>query len=224
MNYKRILALLLAAALCIVCMTGCNQATSARNAIELFEQEMNELDYKGAFAYVADYDGFGFSNSDGVREIIDAVARSMDIQIINDVSGLSSANIDVRITTIDLRELYRQAVENVLPGFYGQAIAGPTIPESEILDAIVEQIIVLAGSPDVATVSTDLTLNLYLDNKDRWLIALDQQSYAAITGYLDEANALVTAGNLIVATTAPTTTTTTAAQPEDESAQTEETE
>ena len=56
---RRFFALFLSLVL-LMCVVGCNEATSARDAVQRFEAAMNENDYKTAFAYVADYDGFKF--------------------------------------------------------------------------------------------------------------------------------------------------------------------
>lgn len=201
MKKIRIFALML---VFVLILTGCNKASSARSAIELFNREMNSLDYKSAFAYIADYDGFGFTGSEGVEDLINIVARSLKIDVINDSSGNLSANIDVRITTVDLRELYKRAAETVVPQFYRPAVGGGSISQDELRTSMINEIVALSGQSSVPTVSTDCTLLVVKNDSDKWEIRLDTASYNAITGYLDEANALVSSGTLM-GTTAPTT-------------------
>lgn len=211
MNLKRCTAILLAVAM-LVTLVGCNKATSARNAVERFETAMNENNYREAFAYVADYDGFGFS--DGTEKIMDAVAKSMNINIVSESMGASSGTIDVDITTVDLRAVYVEAAKMVIPQYYQSAVSGVSISSEEIGNKLASQVVVLCDSGAAQTVTTRCTLQMAQNSKGEWEIRLDTASYSAITGYLDEANNLVTTGaindsmanSMGIQTTATTTT------------------
>lgn len=193
---KRLFAILLSLAL-LMCAVGCNEATSARDAVERFETAMNENEYKTAFAYVADYDGFGFD--DETERLINAVASSMNINIINEAGSATSATIDADITTIDLREVYCEAAAAVIPQYYNAALAGEEISSVDISSRMMQEVMALAESGTAPTVTTRVTLMLTTNSDSKWVIRMDVLVYNAITGYLDEANNLITTGTIVQA-------------------------
>ena len=180
----------------LLAMAGCNNATSPRDAVERFERAMNECDFRTAFAYVADYDSFGFSSTDGSEDIIKTVASSLRIDIISDTGGVVSSTVNVQITSVDLRKIYCDAAEIVIPQYYHAAVSGQSISSDEIGARLVEQVVSLSLQGTAATVTTQCALQLEKDDDDKWVIRLDTASYSAITGYLDEANNLITTGSI----------------------------
>ena len=118
-------ALLLALCL-LLTLAGCNRANSATDCVSRFQTAMNKEDFREAFAYVADYDGFGFS-SDGSEDIIAAVARTLSIEVLSETPVTGGANLYVNITTIDLREAYCDAANVVIPTYYKMAVSGQPI-------------------------------------------------------------------------------------------------
>lgn len=216
---KRIVALILAVVM-LASFCGCNRATSARNAVELFEIAMNENDFRQAFAYVATYDGFGFSG--GSEEIMKAVASKMRIDIVNESVGSTSGTIDVDITTVDLRKVYSAAAASVIPKYYQTAVSGVQISADEIGTQLVNAVVLLCENDSAPTVTTRCTLQVTQNKKGKWEIILDTASYNAITGYLDEANNMINTGSIIDSmssilgvTTAPTTAPTAPPSPSD---------
>lgn len=193
---KRLFAILLSLTL-LICVAGCNEATSARDAVERFETAMNENEYKTAFAYVADYDGFGFD--DETERLINAVASSMSINIINEAGSATSATIDADITTIDLREVYCEAAAAVIPQYYNAALAGEEISAVDISSRMMQEVMALAESGTAPTVTTRVTLMLTTNSDSKWVIRMDVLVFNAITGYLDEANNLITTGTIVQA-------------------------
>lgn len=193
---KRIFAIFLAAAM-LLCAAGCNEATSARDAISRFEAAMNENDYKTAFAYVADYDGFGFDSD--TERIINAVASSLQINVINEAGSSSSATAEVDITTIDLREVYCSAASIVIPKYYNDALEGKSISADDISFNMMQEVISISEMHTAPKVTTRLSLNLTTNSDGKWVIRLDVLAYNAITGYLDEANNLITTGTIVQA-------------------------
>ncbi len=198
MKFRKIICLLLALSLITGCMCACNKANSPRDAVDRFAAAMNKNDFRTAFAYIADYDSFGFT--DRTEDIIKAVSSSMKVEFIGESAGSSSATVEVKITTVDLREVYMNAAAKVIPDFYDDAVSGRVISEHEVGDRMIDEVASQAADPYAPTVTTQLSL--YLTNSDgKWLIKLDTPAYYAITGYLDEANNLVTTGMIINAIT-----------------------
>lgn len=196
---KRFITALLAL-LVLLSLFGCNKATSPRDAVDRFASAMNQNNFRSAFAYVADYDSFGFT--DKTEDIIKAVASSMRVEFINESVGSTSATVDVKVTTVDLREVYMNAAAKVIPEFYQAAVSGQTISESVVGDRMIEEIAAQAADSYAPTVTTQLSLYLTKTDDGKWQIRLDTNAYYAITGYLDEANNLVTTGMIINAISA----------------------
>lgn len=193
---KRFFAILLLLAM-LLCFAGCNEATSARDAMLRFESAMNENDYKTAFAYVADYDGFGFDKE--TERLINAVASSLDINIISESGSATSAMIEADITTIDLREVYCDAASAVIPQYYDAALAGESIAASDISNRMMQEVMAAAESGTAPTVTSRVSVTLTTNSDGKWVIRMDVTTYNAITGYLDEANNLITTGTIVQA-------------------------
>ncbi|MBE6760478.1 MAG: hypothetical protein E7554_10430 [Ruminococcaceae bacterium] len=183
----------------LLCAVGCNEATSARDAVERFEAAMKENDYKTAFAYVADYDGYGFDKDKDTERIINAVSSSLSVNILNDSSSATNALFDADITTIDLRQVYCDAASVVIPQYYTAALAGEDISANDISIKMMQEVIAMVEGPGAPTVTTRVPLTVSLSNDNEWLIRLDVVAYNAITGYLDEANNLITTGTIVQA-------------------------
>jgi len=193
---------LLAAALAVIMlfsMFGCNKATSPRDAVDRFVSAMNKNDFRTAFAYIADYDSFGFT--DKTEDIIKAVASSMRVEHVSESSGSTSATVEVKITTVDLRKIYMDAAAVVIPEYFEAAVSGKVISESEIGDRMIEEVAARASDTYAPTVTTQLSLYLTNNDDGKWQIRLDTDAYYAITGYIDEANNLVTTGMIVNAIT-----------------------
>jgi len=198
MRINRIISVMLVLVL-LLGMCGCNKATSPRDAVERFVTAMNNNDFRTAFAYIADYDSFGFS--DKTEDIIKAVASSMKVEFVSESVGSSSATIEVKITTVDLRQVYKDAAATVIPEYYDDAVSGVPISEREIGDRIIDEVASRASDSYAPKVTTQLSLYLSTDKDGKWLIRLDNDAYYVITGYLDEANNLVTTGKIVEAIT-----------------------
>ena len=172
---------------------GCNKASTPRDALVSFVRNMNACKYKIAFDYVDNRGGFKFH--DGADKIINSVSRSLDAVITDDVTGVSSATLTVKVTSVDLREIYASANETVCAGFYDVAVNGGKITTVEYNRRMVDEIVMQAGSSSAPAVTTECTVQLY-NNNGAWLIRMDQLFYAAVTGYLDEANSRFLSGAL----------------------------
>lgn len=188
----RLAAALLSAAM-LLTLAGCNRASSATDCVERFQTAMNKEDFREAFAYIADYDGFGFK-SDGSEDIIAAVARTLTIDVLSETPVTGGANLEVNITTIDLREAYCDAANVVIPTYYKMAVSGQPISEAELGRKLVDEVTAQAASGRSKGVSTRCNLFVRKNNRDKWEIVLDTTSFSALTGYLDEANNLITTG------------------------------
>ena len=202
---KRALSFIIVFTLLLCVFSGCKSggADSPAEAVEQFASKLTALDYKGAFFYVADYDGFGFDKDTNL--IIDCVARSLKITDIKEEKGRTSARVTAEITTIDLRALYTSAAKVILPTFYDTALGSGTISKDELRQKMIDEIVFQAGSPGAPTIVTEVTVNIYNQN-EKWLIKMTPEFYTVVTGYLDEANNLVTAGGIMGITTTTVTT------------------
>lgn len=193
---RRFLALILSLAL-ILCAAGCNEAVSARDAVERFEAAMNENDYKTAFAYIADYDGFSFDKD--TERIINAVSTSLRINIISDNSSATSGLLETDITTIDLRQVYCDAAAIVIPQYYSAALSGEDIAAADISIKMMQEVVAICEGSSAPTITTRVPITVSLNSDSKWVIRLDVAAYDALTGYLEEANNLITTGTIVQA-------------------------
>ncbi len=176
----------------VLMLTGCNNASSPTDAVNRFRTAMNQLDFKQAFAYVAEYDDFGFSS--GSEEIISAVAQTLDIEILGDSGTSDRSAVDVNITTIDLRDAYCTAASNIIPQYFSAAVSGQPISETEIGTRLVAEVVMIAQSGSAKGVTTRCSLDVVKNDRGKWEIVLNGTAFNAITGYLEEANNLISTG------------------------------
>ena len=177
-------------------LTACNDAETPEQAIRSFNTKMNGCEYKAAFAYVMDYDGLSFDKGDknGTKQIVDAVAKTLEIEIIDiQTSGATGAAM-LRVETVDLRDVYGKAAATVTNGYVDNVLKGDKISAEQMRDALVAEIVREAGLSNVKKVTTECTVNLTKE-KNHWYIILDTTSFNVIMGYINDANTMVESGD-----------------------------
>lgn len=182
-------------ALMMVMLTACNNAETPEQAIKFFNNEMNDCNYKAAFNYVSEYDGLKFDSGDkdGTKMIVDAVAKTLEMEIISiDTSG-ATGMATLNITTVDLREIYSNAADVVTQNYVDTVLGGAKISAEQMREALVEEISREAALSDSKKVTTECKINLTKE-KDKWYLILDSESFNIIMGYINEANEMVESG------------------------------
>ncbi len=195
MRMKKIRVSALLMALMMVVLTACNNAETPEQAIKFFNNEMNNCDYKAAFNYVSEYDGLKFDSGDkdGTKMIVDAVAKTLEMEIISiDTSGATGV-ATLNITTVDLREIYSNAAAVVTQNYVDTVLGGAKISAEQMREALVEEISREAALSDSKKVTTECKINLTKE-KDKWYLILDSESFNIVMGYINEANAMVESG------------------------------
>lgn len=180
----------------LIMLTACNNAETPEQAIKFFNNEMNNCDYKAAFNYVSDYDGLKFDSGDkdGTKKIVDAVSKTLEIEIVSiDTSG-ATGMATLNITTVDLRTIYGKAAATVTESYVDTVLGGAKISAEQMRDALVSEIVREAALSDSQKVTTECKVNLTRE-KDKWYLILDSQSFNVIMGYMNEANAMVESGD-----------------------------
>lgn len=192
---KKIRALALITALLMLVLTACNNAKTPEQAIKFFNNEMNDCNYKAAFNYVSEYDGLKFDSGDkdGTKKIVDAVAKTLEIEIVSiDTSGATGVAV-LNITTVDLRDIYSKAAAVVTHNYVDTVLGGAKISAEEMRNTLVDEISREAALSDSKKVTTECKINLTKE-KDKWYLILDSESFNVIMGYINEANAMVESG------------------------------
>ncbi len=187
-------AFLLTAALLLLC--ACNDAETPEQAIKRFNKRMNDCSYKAAFNYVKDYDGLSFDSGDksGTRKIVDAVSKTLEIEIIDiQTSGANGAAV-LNVTTVDLREIYSRAASTVTNNYVDTVLGGARISAEEMREALVEEIVRESELSEATHVTTECKVNLTRE-KDKWYIILDSTSFNIMMGYINDANSMVENGD-----------------------------
>lgn len=199
-------ALILAAVLLM--LTACNDAVTPEQAIKSFNVKMNDCNYKGAFAYVADYDGLSFDrgDKDGTKKIVDAVSRTLEINIIDIQTSGATGAAKLNVKTVDLRKIYSEAAAKVTNGYVDDVLKGAKISAEEMREALVAEIVQESAVNDADRVETECQVNLRRE-KEHWYIILDSNSFNIMMGHINEANAMVENGDFssVTPTTNPTT-------------------
>lgn len=198
MKNKRIIrtvfAFLLTAVMLLLC--ACNDAETPEQAIKRFNKRMNDCDYKAAFNYVKDYDGLSFDSGDksGTRKIVDAVSKTLEIEIVDiQTSGANGAAV-LNVTTVDLRDIYSRAASTVTNNYVDTVLGGAKISAEEMREALVEEIVRESELSEAKHVTTECRVNL-TRKKDKWYIILDSTSFNIMMGYIGDANSMVESGD-----------------------------
>lgn len=192
--FRRLAAVAIAAMLFL--LTACNNADTPEQAIKFFNSEMNKCNYKAAFNYVIDYDGLSFDkgDKDGTQKIVNAVSKTLDMEIVDIQTSGATGIAMVNITTVDLRTIYSNAAKVVTNGYVDTVLAGSKISAEDMRSALVQEIVKEAAMADSKKVSTECRINLTKE-KDKWYLMLDSNSFNIIMGYINEANAMVESGD-----------------------------
>ena len=198
MKNKRIIrtvfAFLLTAVMLLLC--ACNDAETPEQAIKRFNKRMNDCDYKAAFNYVKDYDGLSFDSGDksGTRKIVDAVSKTLEIEIVDiQTSGANGAAV-LNVTTVDLRDIYSRAASTVTNNYVDTVLGGAKISAEEMREALVEEIVRESELSEAKHATTECRVNLTRE-KDKWYIILDSTSFNIMMGYIGDANSMVESGD-----------------------------
>ena len=191
----RTAALALTAALMLL-LCACNDAETPEQAIKRFNKRMNDCDYKAAFNYVKDYDGLSFDSGDknGTRKIVDAVSKTLEIEIVDiQTSGANGAAV-LYVTTVDLRDIYSRAASTVTNNYVDTVLGGAKISAEEMREALVEEIVRESEMSEAKHVTTECKVNLTRES-DKWYIILDTTSFNIMMGFINDANSMVESGD-----------------------------
>ena len=191
----RTAALALTAALMLL-LCACNDAETPEQAIKRFNKRMNDCSYKAAFNYVKDYDGLSFDNGDssGTRKIVDAVSKTLEIEIVDiQTSGANGAAV-LNVTTVDLREIYSRAASTVTNNYVDTVLGGARITAEEMREALVKEKAGKSERSKAKQVTTECKVNMTRE-KDKWYIILDTTSFNIMMGYINDANSMVESGD-----------------------------
>ena len=191
---RAVAALLLMAAMLL--LGACNDAETPEQAIKRFNKRMNDCDYKAAFNYVKDYDGLSYDSGDksGTRKIVDAVSKTLEIEIVDiQTTGANGAAV-LNVTTVDLREIYSRAASTVTNNYVDTVLGGAKISAEEMRNALVEEIVRESEMSEARHVTTECRVNLTRE-KDKWYIILDSTSFNILMGYINDAKSMVESGD-----------------------------
>ncbi len=191
---RAVAAFLLMAAMLL--LGACNDAETPEQAIKRFNKRMNDCDYKAAFNYVKDYDGLSYDSGDksGTRKIVDAVSKTLEIEIVDiQTTGANGAAV-LNVTTVDLREIYSRAASTVTNNYVDTVLGGAKISAEEMRNALVEEIVRESEMSEARHVTTECRVNLTRE-KDKWYIILDSTSFNIMMGYINDANSMVESGD-----------------------------
>ena len=193
---RAVASALIAAGMLLLLLCGCNDAETPEQAIKRFNKKMNDCSYKAAFEYVKEYDGLSFDSGDrsGTRKIVDAVSKTLEIEIVDiQTSGANGAAV-INVTTVDLRDVYSRAASTVTNNYVDTVLSGKKISAEEMREALVEEIVRESETSEAKHVTTECKINLTRE-KDKWYIILDSTSFNIMMGYINDANSMVESGD-----------------------------
>lgn len=180
----------------LLLLTACGGADTPEQAIKNFNTKMNDCNYKAAFSYVSDYDGLSFDKGDrnGTKQIVNAVSKTLEIEIVDIQTSGATGAATLRVTTVDLRDIYTRAAATVTNNYVDTVLGGSKISAEEMRDALVAEIVRESALSDAQKVTTDCKVNLSRE-KDHWFMILDKTSFNIMMGYINEANTMVESGD-----------------------------
>ena len=172
------------------------QADTPEQAIQGFVNNMNDCRYKAAFSYVSGYDGLSFDKGDrtGTRKIVDAVAKTLEIEIIDIQTSGATGAATLSVTTVDLRNIYSRAASTVTNNYVDTVLGGARISAEDMREALVNEIVRESEMSQAKRVTTETRVNMKRE-KDRWYIILDSTSFNIMMGYINDANSMVESGD-----------------------------
>ena len=182
--------------MCLLLLCACNDAQTPEQAIRRFNKKMNDCSYKAAFDYVKEYDGLSFDSGDrtGTRKIVDAVSKTLEIEIVDIQTSGANGSAVLNVTTVDLREVYSRAASTVTNNYVDTVLGGSRISAEEMREALVDEIVRESEMSEAKHVTTECRINLTRE-KDKWYIILDSTSFNLMMGYINEANSMVESGD-----------------------------
>ena len=191
---RTLFGLMLAAVMLLTC--ACNDAKTPEEAIKKFNRKMNDCSYKAAFDYVSEFDGLSFDTGDrtGTRKIVDAVAKTLEIEIIDIQTSGATGAATLSVTTVDLRNIYSRAASTVTNNYVDTVLGGARISAEDMREALVNEIVRESEMSQAKRVTTETRVNMKRE-KDRWYIILDSTSFNIIMGYINDANSMVESGD-----------------------------
>ncbi len=180
----------------LLLLTACGGADTPEQAIKNFNTKMNDCNYKAAFSYVSDYDGLSFDKGDrsGTKQIVNAVSKTLEIEIVDIQTSGATGAATLKVTTVDLRDIYTRAAATVTNNYVDTVLEGSKISAEDMRDALVAEIVRESALSDAQKVTTDCKVNLSRE-KDRWFMILDKTSFNVMMGYIDDANTMVESGD-----------------------------
>lgn len=169
---------------------ACGEANTAKEAVEGFVAGLKKHDYRAAMKYVYERDSMTFAGN--TEMIMNNVCDSMNMNIVSD----NASSVTVSVTTIDLRQVYADAVKAVINEYYNKALSGETVTDGELRAAIETKAAELSGNGKAATITSQVDLTMRTDN-GKWFIELDANAYNVFTGYMTSANDMMTDGEIL---------------------------
>lgn len=190
MQFKKLTAVVVLMSLILSLCSCAAAASSPEDAVKRFADAFAKKKYRTAFTYVADYDGLSFDDRDskGTKQIIDAVAKTVKIEIVGSAETENPYGVNTRITTVDIRKVYDQALNNVMKSIESDALSGNTVSEEQLRELLVNAVVEGINTQGAPTVTTEATIKL--EQRDaKWLIIMDDYTMNILTGYMSDANA-----------------------------------
>ena len=191
MNFKKLIAAVLSTILIIATLSSCGTtpASTPEEATEQFLKFFAAHKYNKAFDYGEDYDGFSFDdrNSSDTKKIVRAVSDSMSYSIVGRTESDNPVEVVAKITTVDLRAIYKTCTEALVKDMFKDTLSGTAIDyeafKSNLNDAVIEA----ANAENAPVCTTDVTFKLNSVD-DKWYIVLDDHTFDLVCGYLNSAN------------------------------------
>jgi len=172
-------------------LTSCTSpAKTPEEAAEQFLTYFAKQKYNSAFDYVDSYDGFGFDDRDesGTKDIVDAVAKSMSFEIVGRTESETPVEIVAKVTTVDLRELYKSCTKEVTESMFSEALSeGADIDADEFKEKLTEAVVKAAESESVTKITTEVTFKME-EIDGSWFIVMDDLVFNNVCGHMNEAN------------------------------------
>ncbi|MDR1564062.1 MAG: hypothetical protein LBS74_03805 [Oscillospiraceae bacterium] len=191
MKFKKLTHAILSITLLASLLIGCTPSpSSAEDAVNQFTKYYKKGSYRSAFEYVADNDGFAFDerSESETKKIVDAVASTITVKVTGSNGSDNPYGVKATVTSVDVRQVYEQALKNVMKDISGQVLGGTkTMTEAELEKSINKAVVDGIKSVGAPTIETQAVFKL--EKRDnRWCIIMDDLTVNIITGYMLDAN------------------------------------
>lgn len=189
MRFQRIIiAMLMLFTVVFTASCSVQTALTPRDAVDGFCFNFSKGKIKTAFEYVDEFDGFGYNEDDPyISKMIREAAKTTEFEILEVTDSENPVRVKTRITTVDLREVFKQSAQSMLVNTMDKYVEQENeLNAEDIEEAFSKEVISRIKESGAPTVTTDISFKL-TQSDGKWFVIMDDYTANVVCGYINEA-------------------------------------